>query len=87
MSGGYFEYKQYNINVIADSVEQIIRNNDKEDEYGWKTGFSKKTIAEMKTAIILLKQASIYAQRIDWLISADDGEDSFHERLKDELNK
>ena len=26
-----------------------------------------------------------YTQRIDWLVSGDDGEDSFHSRLKKEL--
>jgi hypothetical protein len=31
--------------------------------------------------------AQIYAQRIDWLISGDDGEDSFRERLKEDLEK
>jgi hypothetical protein len=25
--------------------------------------------------------AQIYVQRIDWLVSGDDGEDSFHSRL------
>jgi hypothetical protein len=31
--------------------------------------------------------AEIYAQRIDWLLSGDDGEDSFRERLKEDLEK
>ena len=35
----------------------------------------------------ILKQAEIYAQRIDWLLSGDDGEESFHERLKEELEE
>lgn len=32
-----------------------------------------------------LKLANIYLHRIDWLLSGDDGEDSFHSRLKEEL--
>lgn len=31
-------------------------------------------------------KAAIYVQRIDWLLSDDDGEDNFHERLKEELD-
>ena len=31
--------------------------------------------------------AGIYAQRIDWLLSGDDGEDSFHERLKFDIEQ
>ena len=48
-------------------------------------GFSEETIAEFKKAVHILKQAEIYAQRIDWLLSGDDGEDSFHIRLKSDL--
>lgn len=49
--------------------------------------YSKETLQEFKNAIKILKQAEIYAQRIDWLISGDDSEETFHERLKKELNE
>lgn len=49
--------------------------------------FSKETLAELKKAVHILKQAEIYAQRIDWLLSGDDGEEGFHERLNEELGK
>ena len=32
-----------------------------------------------------MKKAAIYAQRIDWLVSGDDSEESFHARLKRDL--
>lgn len=50
-------------------------------------GYSKETITEFKKAVHILKQAEIYAQRIDWLLSGDDGEENFHKRLKDDLEK
>jgi hypothetical protein len=40
-----------------------------------------------KEAIEVLKKAEVYAQRIDWYLSGDDGEDSLISRLKDELSK
>lgn len=49
--------------------------------------YSKETLQEFKNAIKILKQAEIYAQRIDWLISGDDSEETFHKRLKKELNE
>lgn len=49
--------------------------------------FSEETLAEFKKAVHILKQADIYAQRIDWLLSGDDDEKSFHERLEEELEK
>lgn len=48
-------------------------------------GLSKETIREFKKAVRLLKQAEVYAQRIDWLLSGDDGEETFHKRLKENL--
>jgi hypothetical protein len=41
----------------------------------------------MKEAVKALKIAQVYAQRVDWLLSGDDGEESFLRRLDDELKK
>lgn len=49
--------------------------------------FSEETLAAFKKAVHILKQAEIYAQRIDWLLCGDDGEENFHRRLKEELEK
>ena len=91
MSGGHFQYKQWEIGNVADEVEQLILTNDSEekDEWGDRKGYhySPETIEEFKKGLVLLRQAYVYAQRIDWLVSGDDGEDSFHRRLKFELEK
>lgn len=50
-------------------------------------GYTEETLAEFRKAVEILKQAEVYAQRIDWLLSGDDGEESFHERLKEDLEK
>ena len=67
---------------------------DKEKEYVIKNKhtvpnlyeYSKETIKEFKKGLAILRKAYVYAQRIDWLLSGDDGEESFHERLKEELD-
>ena len=91
MSGGHFDYKQWEIGNIADEVEQLILTNDSEEknEWGDRKGYhyTPETIEEFKKGLVLLRQAYVYAQRIDWLVSGDDGEDSFHRRLKFELEK
>ena len=91
MSGGHFQYKQWEIGNIADEVEQLILDNDSEekDQWGDRIGshFTAETIAEFKAGLEILRKAHIYAQRIDWLVSGDDGEDSFHRRLKNDLEK
>ena len=44
-------------------------------------------IIELKIGVEKLKEAYVYAQRIDWLLSGDDGEETFIERLKEDLDK
>lgn len=39
----------------------------------------------MKEAYHQICIAEIYAQRIDWIMSGDDGEGTFQERLKNKL--
>lgn len=91
MSGGYFEYEQYKIAQIADDIESVIVNNDcqRVTEYGDKVGrgYSLATIARFREGVHYLRVAQVYAQRIDWLLSDDDGEDSFSSRLEIDLRK
>jgi hypothetical protein len=87
MSGGHFNYDQYKIGMIADDIQLLIDNNHIQNEWGYTTNYSKETIAEFRKAIVLLREAQVYAQRIDWLVSGDDGEDSFHERIKSDLTE
>ena len=89
MSGGHFDYNQYKIGYIADEVDQLIRDNDSQEPDAWGNArgraFSAETIAEFQRGLAALRQAQIYAQRIDWLVSGDDSEPSFHARLQEDL--
>ena len=108
MSGGAFDYKQHDIRMIADEVEQIILNSGrpktKEElrDESWSRDnswyekypedlnhykYPDDVIAEFKKGLDMLRKAQVYAQRIDYLISGDDGEESFRERLKEDLDK
>jgi hypothetical protein len=49
--------------------------------------YTPKTIAEFEKAVKALRVAKIYAQRVDWLLSSNDGQEQFHQRLKEELNQ
>lgn len=82
ISGGHFDYNQHRIRDIADSIESTIAKNP-ESEYK----FSDKTIALFRKGVKALLVAETYAQRIDWLLSGDDGEETFHERLKADLKE
>jgi len=60
-------------------------NKYPEDIFHFK--YSDEIIKEFKIGVEKLKEAYIYAQRIDWLLSGDDGPESFLERLKEELDE
>ena len=47
----------------------------------------EETIKEFREGVVVLKKAQVYANRIDWLMSGDDGEDNFHKRLKEKLKE
>ena len=102
MSGGHFDYQQYKINEIADSIERELhrqgKEKPKEELYDDNEYFDKypdekyyytypEIVQEkMKEAVRQLKIAAVYAQRVDWFLSGDDGEESFIKRLEDDLN-
>ena len=84
MSGGHFNYYQDRITEIADEVSRLVRDNNKQDEYGYSSNYSPATIEKFQEAEKVLRLAAMMAQRIDWLVCSDDGEDSFHERWEEE---
>lgn len=89
MSGGHFDYQQYNITRIADDIQLMIDNNlsVEKNEYGDPIGrgYPAEVVDRFREAVKVLRVAQVYAQRIDWLISGDDGERNFMLRLEEEL--
>lgn len=47
--------------------------------------YKRRTIDIMKRGVYVLRLAHIYAQRIDWMLSGDDNEESLAKRLDEEL--
>lgn len=82
MSGGCFNYDQYRMRTIADTIQSELK---KWDWGGGTFDFTDETAQAFRDAIALLRVAEIYAQRIDWFLSGDDAEESFHARLRGDL--
>ena len=89
MSGGHFNYAQYRINDIAVEIDEVIESNNDQtpNEWGGKKGneYPPAIIEKFKEAAHTLRQAQEMAQRVDWLLSGDDGEDSFLRRWDEEV--
>ena len=60
-----------------------LNNNPSEKMYYYD--FSDEVIERFKEGIEIIGKAYIYIQRIDWLLSDDDGQESFLSRLKQDL--
>lgn len=84
MSGGYFNYSQNRINDVVEYLEYLL---DDEEAQEHRDTYSDATLQKFKEAVDILRKAFVYTQRIDWLLSGDDGEETFHERLEEDLNQ
>ena len=99
MSGGHFDYYQYHIREIAESIQEeldqqgqaipksSLRYGYSDQEQLFYETYSPKVQEIFIEAVKALKTAYVYAQRIDWFLSGDDGEESFLKRLEDELKE
>lgn len=90
MSGGHFSSSIFAMLDIANDIEQAIHNNGRteKDAYGecLYRDYPPAVIAEFRNAVKALKQAYVYATRVDYLLSGDDSEDSFLARLDEDLH-
>lgn len=94
MSGGHFEYLQYQVDQLASDIDRAIARNERvkndpekaRDQFGWLPDvLPDDIIAKFKEARDTLTRGAKMAHRIDWLLSGDDGEESFRRRWKEEL--
>ena len=77
MSGGYFEYNQYRLVDIINSLDE--RENSIE--------FDEVTEDLIQDAKVIAQLAQIFIHRVDWLLSGDDGPETFKERIKEDFSK
>ena len=56
-----------------------------DDKFHYK--YPDEVIEEFKNAVDLISRAQIYMHRVDWLLSGDDGDESFIKRLNQDLKK
>ena len=79
MSGGRFGYQQFKCDEMAEEIARIIAVDSHH--------YSAETIAKFREAEPTMRRAGQMAHRIDWLVSNDDGEESFHRRWAEEVDK
>ena len=82
MSGGHFDYQQYRIGDIAEKLRIEIARCRTKQEYAT---YSNEFLVEMISAYHAAKELEIIVHRIDWVISADDSEETYFERIKEDM--
>lgn len=91
MSGGHFNYDQYKVSQIADQIDDLIFHNGSQERASYGElryqEYPPSIVEAFKAAANKMREAYVYAQRIDWLVSGDDGEDSFRRRLAMDLKE
>ena len=81
MSGGYFDYLQYQIQSVADSLESVTLDTEVLNRY------SPETLESFHSALACIRNARVYTHAIDYLLSCDFSEDSYHNYLKENLDE
>lgn len=78
MSGGHWDYRQYQIEDMATDIERIIELDCAE---------SGPVLERFEKAAKTLRMAAAMAHRIDWLLSGDDSEETFLARWDKDMAK
>jgi len=85
MSGGYFDYNERSMLDIAEMIDYAIgRNRHLPD--GHESRLSDETIRIFRKGAKKIRKAYVYAKRIDYLLSGDDGEEDLKPRIKEDLD-
>jgi len=70
--------------IFNDAINSMIESHNNGIE---REVYSAETIATMQKMLDTIKRAKIYLNRIDYLLSGDDGESDLVERTKEDLRK
>ncbi len=97
MSGGHYDYKYYQLDMLADDIEKDFLNDGKYESelYSWDESDDGKRdrisdATEEQRPIILreinkliqdLRECSRRAKELEWYMSGDTGADSYLKRL------
>lgn len=77
--------KEIPIDKLSSQQNEEWVNKYPEDKF--YTKYPEEVINEFKNAVDIISRAQVYMQRIDYLLSGDDGDETFIKRLEEDLNK
>ena len=85
MSGGYFDYQQYRLLDIINKLDEREARIKDDDNDAYVLTVDESVEDLIQDAKVLAQLAQIFLQRVDWLLSGDDCEETFKKRIKEDL--
>ena len=76
MSGGHWDYKQYALNSLAESIQEDVDRAGKATPYGDTYPDAPVQIAGSKCAVHLCEAAAELVKALDWCYSGDTDPDT-----------
>ena len=86
MSGGHFGncgYDYYKVAQFADELEEEIKDNFINDDWGYHKGYPDEVIECLKSYLPQMRKMAEIMRHIDYLYSGDHGFDSFMKRIEE----
>jgi hypothetical protein len=87
MSGGHFYIgSPHQIRMVVEEIEDVLSKDMECGKYCVDV-YSAKTIWEIRRCARRLHAAALLLQRVDYLLCGDYSEDTFHERISEDLQE
>lgn len=83
MSGGYFDYRQFEIGEIVEVLDEMLKDGSDEEHHNHNV--ITDTVHDIKILRDILEEACIRLHELDWYISGDTGPESYRARLEEKL--
>ena len=71
MSGGHYDYKQYECQQLADMIRRDMDRNGTENEWGERFELTPAMESSMELAAAMLEACDDLVHDIDWALSGD----------------
>ena len=88
MSGGHFDHREYGMLFIAEDIQKAVDDNSSDEMDAWghpvSMDYPLKVIEKFRMTKEMLETVHKMVHRIDYLLSGDDGPDSFLRRWNEE---
>ena len=87
MSGGYFDYKEYNIEYIANELEDKIEGEKERIKEEDPFCCSPQMVEEMERILKRLREDYVLVSNLDYYLDGDMDEKRYFEKTENDLKK